>query len=105
MVDPRRIVSQEKVVNEIRIYKIFLLARNPKDRRVIRSVDPEEAIEILRNAPEQWYNNYLTTFGARKEKRRAELFKKLFEIAEPYVLNTIASVEKVRNVLVKVVGS
>jgi len=103
MVDPRRIVSQEKVVNEIRIYKTILLDRNPKDMHVIRSLDPEEAVELLRNAPEQWYNNYLTTFGSMKEGRRAELFKKLFEIAEPYVLNTIASVERVRSVLVKVV--
>jgi len=102
MVDPKHIVSAEKVVNEIRIYKTFLLARDPKEKMVIRSLEPEEAVEILSNAPEKWYNNYLTTFGVRKDARRAELFKKLFEIAEPYLVNTIASVENVRNMIIRV---
>ncbi|MCJ7635081.1 hypothetical protein MUP77_22160 [Candidatus Bathyarchaeota archaeon] len=105
MVDPKHIVSPEKVVNEVRIFKTFLLSRNPKEKMVIRSLEPEEAVEILRNAPEKWHNNYLTTFGQRKDARRAELFKKLFEVAEPYLVNTVASVEKIRNIIIKVATS
>jgi len=105
MIDPRRIVTPEKVVDQIRILKTILLKRDPEDKRVVRSLDPEEAVEVLREAPEQWHNNYLITFGGRKERRRAELFKKLFERAEPYQLNTTASVETARNLLIKIVLS
>jgi len=105
MIDPRRIVKPEKLTDEIRIYKTFLLKRDPKDKMVAKSLEPEEAVEILRHAPEQWHNNYLTTFGSRKEQRRAELFKKLFERAEPYQLNCVASVEKVRSALVNIARS
>jgi len=105
MIDPRRIVKSEKLTNQIRIHKTFLLKRDPKDKMVARSLEPEEAVEILRNAPEQWHNNYLTTFGPRKEQRRAELFKKLFERAEPYQLNCVVSVEKVRSALINIARS
>ncbi|MEM2895983.1 MAG: hypothetical protein QW265_01995 [Candidatus Bathyarchaeia archaeon] len=103
MVDPKHIVKPEKVVETITIHKTFLLKRDLKDNMIVKSLEPEEAVEILRIAPEQWYNNYLITFGRRKEEKRAELFKKLFEIAEPYQLNVVASVEKVREVLIKIV--
>jgi hypothetical protein len=105
MVDPKHIVSPEKVVDEVRIYKTFILSRNPKEKMVIRSLEPEEAVEILSNAPEKWHNNYLTTFGPRKDARRAQLFKELFEIAEPYLVNTVASVENVRNIIIRVATS
>ncbi len=105
MIDPKRIMKPEKVVDRIAIYKTFLLKREPEDRFVARSLDPEEAVEMLRKAPEQWYNNYLITYGKRKEERRAELFRKLFEMAEPYVINVIAEVEKVRGVIIKILES
>ena len=91
MIDPREILKPEKVVNEIRIHKTFLLQREPKDNVVATSLEPDEAVEILRRAPEQWYNNYLITYGRRKEEQRAELLRKLFEIAEPYLINIIAA--------------
>lgn len=105
MIDPKFIVKPEKVVNEIRIHKTFLLKRDPKDRTVARSLEPEEAIEILENASEKWYNNYLISFGERKDRIRARLFKRLFEIAEPYQINILAKVEKVRNIIIKIVQS
>lgn len=49
-----------------------------------------------------WYNNYLITCGKRKERKRAELFKKLFEIAEPYQINIVAPVETVRKIIMKI---
>ncbi len=105
MIDPKLILKPEKVVNEIRINKTFLLKRDPEDNVVATSLDPDEAVEILRKAPEQWYNNYLITYGKRKEEKRAELFRRLFEIAEPYQINIIASVEKVRNIIIKITKS
>ena len=105
MIDPKLIVKPNKVVNEVRIHKTFLLKRDPKDRTVARSLDPEEAVEILYNAPEKWYNNYLISFGERKDRIRRNLFKRLFEIAEPYEINIIASVEKVREIIIKIVQS
>jgi len=105
MIDPKHIVKPEKVIDEVRINKTFLLKRDTGDKVVARSLDPKEAVEILRNAPEQWYNNYLITYGKRKVEKRAELFRKLFEIAEPYQINTIAPVETVRNIIIKIVES
>jgi len=105
MIDPREILSPEKVVNEIRIHKTFLLERDPKSNIVATSLEPKEAVEILRKAPEQWYNNYLITYGERKEQRRAELLRKLFEIAEPYQINIVAKVEDVRNIITKITKS
>jgi len=99
MVDPRRILRPERVVDEIRIYNCFLLKRDPNDSMVLRSMEPDEAVDFLSRAPEKWYNNYLTTFGERKDRRRAELFKKLFKIAPPYLLNIVAPVDKVRNLI------
>ncbi len=105
MIDPKEILSSEKVVNEIRINKCFLLKRDPTDNVVARSLDPDRAVEILRNAPEQFYNNYLTIYTERKIRKRAELFRRLFEIAEPYQINIVAKVETVRNIIVKITKS
>ena len=105
MIDPKEILSSEKVVNEIRIYKTFLMQRDPKDNVVATSLEPEEAVEILRKAPEQWYNNYLITYGERKERKRAELLKRLFEIAEPYQINIVAKVETIRDIIIKITKS
>jgi len=105
MIDPSFIVNPNKVVLNVRIHKTFLLKRDKKDKTVARSLDPEEAVEILKNAPEKWYNNYLISFGERKDKIRERLFKKLFERAEPYLINIIADVEKVRNIIIKIVKS
>ncbi len=62
-------------------------------------------MEILRKAPEQWYNNYLITYGERKVERRAELFRQLFEIAEPYQINIVADVDTVRKIITKIARS
>jgi len=105
MIDPKEILSSEKVVNEIRINKCFLLKRDPTDNVVARSLDPDQAVEILRNAREQFYNNYLTIYTERKIQKRAELFRKLFEIAEPYQINIVAKVETVRNIITKITRS
>jgi len=105
MIDPKEILSPRKVVNEIRINKCFLLERNLEKNVVARSLDPDEAVEILLNAPEQFYNNYLTIYTERKIRKRAELFRKLFEIAEPYQINIVAKVETVRNIIVKITKS
>ncbi len=105
MIDPKLMLRPERVVSEIRISKTFLLKRDPEDNAVATSLDPDEAVEILRKAPEQWYNNYLICYGKRKEERRAELFRKLFEIAEPYQINIIADVETVRKIIIKITRS
>jgi len=105
MVDPKRIMKPEKVVDRITIYKTFLLKRDREDKFVARSLDPEEAVELLQNAPEKWYNNYLITYGKRKDERRADLFRKLFEMAEPYVINVITDVDKVRGIIIKILES
>lgn len=105
MVDPKLILKPEKVVSEIRISKTFLLKRDPEDNVVATSLDADEAVEILRSAPEQWYNNYLIAYGKRKEQRRAELFRKLFELAQPYQINIVADVETVRKIIIKITRS
>ena len=105
MIDPKEILSPQKVVNEIRINKCFLLHRDPTDKVIAKSLEPEEAVEILLRAPEQFYNNYLIIYTERKIRKRAELFKKLFEIAEPYQINIIADVEKIRNIIIKITTS
>ncbi len=48
MIDPKHIVKPEKVVNEVRINKTFLLKRDFNDRVIARSLEPKEAVEILR---------------------------------------------------------
>lgn len=105
MIDPKLIVKPEKAVSEIRVSKTFLLKRDPEDNVVATSLRPDEAVEILRKAPEQWYNNYLIAYGKRKEERRAELFRKLFETAEPYQINIVADVETVREIIIKITKS
>ncbi len=105
MVDPRVMMAPERVVDQIRVNKTFLLKRDPSDNMVIKSLDPDEAVEVLRKASERWYNNYLISFGKRKEERRAELFRKLFEKAEPCQVNITADVEKVRQMIIEVTKS
>jgi hypothetical protein len=105
MIDPREILSPQKVVNEIRINKCFLLERNPKENVVAKSLSSDEAVEILLRAPEQFYNNYLTIYTERKIKKRAQLFRKLFEIAEPYQINIVAKVEVIRDIIIRITKS
>lgn len=105
MIDSKEILNPEKVVNKIRIHKTFLLQRDPKNNIVAASLEPAEAVELLREAPEQWYNNYLITYDKRKEQKRADLFRKLFEIAEPYMINIVAKVETIRDIIIKTTTS
>jgi len=105
MIDPKEILSPQKVANEIRINKCFLLERNPKENVVAKSLSSDEAVDVLLKAPEQFYNNYLTIYTERKIKKRAQLFRKLFEIAEPYQINIVAKVEAIRDIIIKITKS
>ena len=59
----------------------------------------------MRDSPEQFYYNPLAIYTERKIQKGAELFRKLFEIAEPYQINIVAKVETVRNIITKITKS
>jgi len=105
MTDPRFILEPNKVTDEIKIRKTFLLKRDSKDKVVARSLTHDDAVNLLKKVPKQYYNNYLITYNERKIEKRAELFRRLFEFAEPYQINIVAKVETIRSIVTKIILS
>lgn len=99
MLDPYWIGGMRKHVKRIDIQKVFLLTKDPLAAPV-RELTAEEAIRILasaqaagaafetQSAPAPFYNPHLIIRSEEKTELQKQQFRRLFEVAKCYLLNT-----------------
>jgi len=96
MLDPRWIAGTEKFVDTTRIKKVLLLKRDKNDPEIVKPLETEEAVEYLVNQPERFLNPYLIVSTTEKDEVRKNFFRRLFDVAPPYLVNTFDSVANVQ---------
>ena len=97
MLDPLWISGPEKFVDTTRVRKVMLLKRDINDPEIARKVDAEEAVRYLTTQPEQFLNPYLIVKTPEKVEIRQDFFRRLFQYAPCYVINTVEPVPIVQN--------
>jgi hypothetical protein len=99
MLDPLWISGPEKFVDTTRVKKVILLKKDKNDPKLVRKLNPEEAIEYLVNQPEQFMNPYLIVKTLEKVEIRKNFFRRLFNLVPCYLVNTFKSVEEVQEAI------
>ena len=85
----RWIVGATGVVPMTSLYHVLLLKRDPGDPRVVRDMDPEEALEYLE--ANDFCNPHQLVRDERKMGLRSEFFKQLLARTEVHMVNTVLS--------------
>lgn len=100
MLDPGWIAGPHKFVDTTRVKWVVMLKRDKNDSEIVRRMDAEEAVGYLENHPdEQYLNPYLMVRNQEKLEIRSNFFRRLFQFAPPYLVNTCEPVEKVQEVI------
>ncbi|WP_455369959.1 HPr kinase/phosphorylase [[Eubacterium] cellulosolvens] len=81
----RWIIGKGRVVPFTTIRKVILLKRDPKDNRISRTINTDEALEFLEK--ERFCNPHLLVRSDRKKNLRNQFFKKFLDHTEIYMVN------------------
>lgn len=81
----RWIIGKGRVVPFSTIRKVIILKRDPKDDRITRTIDTDEALEFLEK--ESFCNPHLLVRSDRKTNFRKQFFKKFLDRTETYMVN------------------
>jgi hypothetical protein len=104
MLDPRWIAGPHKFVDTTRANKVLLLERGRNNPEIVRKMGVEEAVEYLEKHPrEQYLNPYLIVRTVEKIEVRNNFFRRLFQFAPPYLVNTYEPVAKVQRAIREVI--
>lgn len=104
MLDPRWIAGPYKFVDTTRVKKVMLLERDRNNPEIVRKMKVEEAVEYLEKHPkEQYLNPYLIVRTPEKIEVRSKFFRRLFQFAPPYLVNTYEPVDKVQKAIRNVI--
>lgn len=87
MLDPWWIGGNEKYLDTTRIKLIFLLVNNCKEPKIAKRLSPQEAINILTNSPQPFFNPYLLLRSDKRKKLQIDFYKNIFKFAAVYCLN------------------
>lgn len=96
MLDPLWISGPEKFVDTTRVMKVILLKRDKNDPEIARRLEIEEAVQYLVAQPEQFLNPYLIVKTEEKVEVRKRFFRRLFNLAPCYLVNTASDVKTVQ---------
>ena len=96
MLDPLWISGPEKFVDTTRVMKVILLKRDKNDPEIARRLEIEEAVQYLVAQPEQFLNPYLIVKTDEKVEVRKRFFRRLFNLAPCYLVNTASDVKTVQ---------
>jgi hypothetical protein len=104
MLDPRWIAGSYKFVDTTRVKKVILLERDRNNPEIARKMEVEEAVDYLEKHPkEQYLNPYLIVRTPEKIIVRNNFFRRLFQFAPPYLVNTCDPVDKVQRAIRQIV--
>jgi len=81
-----------------------LLERERNNPEIVTKMEAEEAVEYLEKHPrEQYLNPYLIVKTPEKIEVRNNFFRRLFQFAPPYLVNTYEPVNKVQHAIRKLI--
>jgi len=98
MLDPYWLGGMQKHVKRIDIRTVFILKNNPTDE-MLKEIDANEAVKVIESgysstgASVPFYNQHLLLKSPDRIELQRGLFKKLFQAANCYYLNTGAGKE------------
>ena len=92
VVNVRWVMGPGSVIPMTTIYDIILLKRDRDDKRVIREMEPEEALEYLET--HDFCNPHQLVRDGRKMELRKRFFRRLLERSSVHMVNTILSPEE-----------
>lgn len=105
MLDPLWIAGPDKFVDTTRVMKVVLLKRDRNDPELSRRLEIEEAVQYLVAQPEQFLNPYLIVKTEEKVEVRKQFFRRLFNLAPCYLVNTASDVQTVQQRIREIVSS
>ncbi|MFQ5887867.1 MAG: phosphoenolpyruvate carboxykinase, partial [Candidatus Hydrothermarchaeales archaeon] len=88
IVDPTWIGGKEKYVDTTRIKVLFLLNPDPNEPNISKRLNPEEALSLLENSPEPFFNPHILVMDEERKSLFREFFQELLEVVACYSLNT-----------------
>ena len=88
LVDPLWIGGKEKYVDTTRIKLIFLLNPDRKDPNISKRLNKEEALSLLENSSEPFFNPHILTMDEERKSLYREFYQELLEVVACYSLNT-----------------
>lgn len=92
VVNVRWIVGKGRIIPLTTLRKVILLQRDPRERKDVRRLTPEEALDyILANG---FCNPHLLVKDERKLALRTDFYRRLFSFTEIYMVNTITPPSK-----------
>ncbi len=92
VVNVRWVMGPGSVIPMTTIYNIILLKRDRDDKKVIREMEPEEALEYLET--HDFCNPHQLVRDRRKMGLRKRFFRRLLERSSVHMVNTILSPEE-----------
>jgi len=92
VVNVRWVMGPGSVIPMTTIYDIILLKRDRDDKKVIREMEPEEALEYLET--HDFCNPHQLVRDRRKMGLRKRFFRRLLERSSVHMVNTILSPEE-----------
>jgi hypothetical protein len=98
----RWIVGATGVVPMTSLHHILLLKRDQEDRRVVRDIGAEEALQYLES--NSFCNPHQLVRGERKLALRSEFFRQLLVRTEAHMVNTILSPHDTQREIQKALG-
>jgi len=103
IVNVRWAVGSGGVIPMTSLRKIILLKREKDDPKIIEKLDADEALEYM--IANDFCNPHQLVRDRRKFQLRKDFFRKLFEVTEVYLVNTVKSPVETNIQIVKAIKS
>jgi len=105
ILDPWWIGGQEKFVDTTRIKIIFILQRRPSEGWVCARIPQREAIALLRNAPDPFFNPHWLVRTEDRMALQTSFFQDILQFAACYRVNTAAETLEVQKRIREIIKS
>lgn len=86
IIDVRSVFGAGNVKEETELRTIFLLKRDPKDRKAIRKLTPASALAFME--ANSYCNPHFIVTNARKKRLRQQSFAEMFKRCDVWLINT-----------------
>lgn len=103
IVNVRWVVGSGGVIPMTTIRKVILLKRDDKDRKVARKVNADEGLEYL--LENDFCNPHQLVRDRRKKELRKNFFRRLFDLSDVYLVNTVKPPHETHEEIIKLVKS
>jgi hypothetical protein len=102
IVNVRWIVGAGGVIPMTSMEKVILLKRDPEDKKSVRDLTDEEALEYL--LINNFCNPHQLVTDKRKEKLRKKFFKEYLQQTDVYMVNTVSPPAETQSKIRKIIN-